>query len=270
MESFFLHPAALRSYGGLEEEVKAVTDLIGKDRVGSNMALIPPDSVVFPRYRMIPFGKELEREVESLGSQLVNSYAQHRNIADLSNWVELLEGLTPPAFGIEDIPYLPEGEWIMKGETNSKKNSWFESCYAPRTGDLVRLMLSNSSDTVLGSQRLFIRPYQEYRQIATAVDGRPVFNERRVFIYQGEIVSIGDYWVSVPEALGVVARDENSFRSTLDLAVSKTRDLAQFYVIDMAEYEDGHWGVVELNDGTMSGLSANDPSKLWKILVPKT
>jgi hypothetical protein len=34
-------------------------------------------------------------------------------------------------------------------------------------------------------------------------------------------------------------------------------------VIDLAELPGGEWRVIELNDGSMSGLSGNNPVILW-------
>jgi hypothetical protein len=34
-------------------------------------------------------------------------------------------------------------------------------------------------------------------------------------------------------------------------------------VIDLAELPGGEWQVIELNDGSMAGLSGNDPQTLW-------
>lgn len=234
------------------------------------MALIPKGSIVIPRYRMLPFGKELETEIHSLGSTLINSYRQHRQIADLTNWIPILqeENLTPTFYQQYQVPYLPEGEWFVKGETNSIKNRWFECCYAPTTKTLPTIIRNNMLDVYVGNQPIYIRPYQHYRQISTAVDGRPVFNERRVFVHNGKVLSQGNYWVTQteqpPEPLNI-----NNMWETINKAVTLTEHLAPFYVIDIAEYPDGTWNVVELNDGAMSGLSANNPANIWGNLKPQ-
>lgn len=263
MGFFLLHPYYINSYPGLSQDVQAAQQLLGDDKVGSMLSKIPPGSIVIPRFRALPFGKELEQDVESMGSRLINSYHEHRSIADLFEWVGLLKDYTAPVYTIDDIPYLPEGEWFVKGETNSRKNQWFESCYAPNTKSLVEVVRSNLNDSLIGFQKLAIRPFQHFRQIDTAVDGRPVFHERRVFVYQGRTLSVGEYWSTQPDALQVKTIDELQFTETLDAVKSRVEGLAQFYVIDLAEYPDGHWGVVELNDGSMAGLSENKPLDVW-------
>lgn len=265
---YFLHPFNIRSYPDLEEEVSIVQKILGEDRVGSNIVEVPKGSTIISRYRSIPFGQELENEVGSLGSSLINSYQQHRNIANLFNWVNILEDYTAPAYGVDDIPNLPDvGEWFVKGETNSKKNQWFDFCYASSKKDLIRVVHNNLNDSVIGYQNIVIRPFQKFRQLSTSVDKRPVFNERRVVVFNGEIVSYGDYWSSQPEVLGTPAVNEQKFEETVHEVVELTKHLANFYVIDMAEFDNGEWSVVELNDGCMAGLSENDPYTVWSKVL---
>ena len=246
------------------DELAVVTDLFGHENVSDLLADIPPNRVVFPRFRAIPFGAELEREVAARGSVLINSYPQHRAIADLFSWVADLDGLTPPAYTLDDMPYLPEGEYFVKGETNSIKNNWFSSAYAATKSDLIRVVGNVMGDQYVGSQSIVIRPFQHYRKLTDAVDGRPVFHERRAFVLDGQVLSSAFYWSSFADEYGdtepLVA---GAYERTLNEAVSRIGDLARFIVIDCAEYEDGTWGVIELNDGSMSGLSENDPSDVW-------
>jgi len=263
---YFLHPISISSYPGLDEEIKIIENLIGKDRVGSNIVEIPKDSIVITRYRSLPFGQELENEICSLGSTMINSYQEHRNIANLFNWVNVLEGYTAPAYRIDDIQYLSEGEWFVKGETNSKKNQWFENCYASSKKELMNVVRNNLNDSVIGYQDIAIRPFQKFRKLTESVDKRPVFHERRVFVLDGEILSYGPYWSSHPEILNTSAIDDDKFDETLLKVVELSKHLARFYVIDMAEYDNGDWSVVELNDGCMSGLSENDASVVWSNL----
>lgn len=250
------------------DELSVVKRLFGEGNVSSSLLDIPTGSVVIPRFRAIPFGRELEEEVQRMGSTLANSYAQHLTVANLFNWVPLLDGLTAPAYHDYEVPYLPEGEWFVKGVTNSIKNRWFECCYAPTTSALPMVVRNNQLDTYVGSQEIVIRPFQHYRQIGVAVDNRPVFNERRCFVFNSELVSVGDYWSSFPE-LKTAAFSESEFNDTVQEVISKVGDLAQFLVIDFAENPDGTWQVVELNDGCMSGLSENTPELVWGSVAEK-
>lgn len=265
---YLYHPSTVSAYPGLHEDIEAFAEL--GVATGSNLAVIPAGSLVIPRFRMLPFGKELEQEVLTLGSRLINTYRQHRAIADLSTWIGLLDGLTPPAYRVDELPHIPDGEYFVKGETNSLKHRWFEACYAPNKASLLDVIRANYADSTVGAQELYIRPFQRYRQVATAVDGRPVFNELRVFVYRGQVLSRGIYWSNHEAALAVQPLDQHKLDTALADAVARTEHLADFYVIDLAEYPDGSWGVVELNDGVMAGLSANNPKLLWSKLKTLT
>lgn len=248
----------------MEQREKDAVEQAFEGRVSETIFDIPQGSQVFTRYRSIPFGVELEKEVSAHGSDLINSYIQHRNIANLFNWIDLLDGLTAPAYDITMIPYLKEGEYFVKGETNSLKNSWFEKAYAPSKSSLIDVVRNVQLDTYVGEQDIVIRPFRNYRQVGKLVDNRPIFNEYRVFVLDGKIMGKGFYWTSWSvdnEIVDMISPKE--FEATLHEAIQRVKHLARFVVIDLAEFPDGSWEVVELNDGNMSGLSDITPGKLW-------
>lgn len=267
----------LTGYGLMEEqdgrELPAARAVLGDTHVGELIHDVPVGSTVIPRFRALPFGDLIEQEVRAHGSSLVNTYRQHRAIADSSSWAHLLDGsdgltaLSPRQYDLADIPNLPEGEWFVKGETNSLKNRWIEASYAPTTGDLTRVTGAFLSDAWLGSQRVVIKPFQRYRRLATALNHQPIFHERRVFVLDSQVLSDGFYWTPWTDEVGVINYDRVQYLETLQSAIERVGHLARFIVIDLAEYEEGFWGVVELNDGAMSGLSENDPTELWSNFI---
>lgn len=260
---FFLYASSTLSMLG--DELDIVKSMWGDDRVSDCITDIPEGSVVVPRMRFIPFGLELQKDIEALGSITVNTYQEHRNIANLYNWIHLLDGLTAEAYRLEDLPNLPEGEYFVKGETNSIKNQWHGKAYARDKKELIETVGNVLNDQYVGAQEIVIRPFQKFRQIGEALNGRPIFHERRIFILNGIILSEGFYWSNFSDELGEVEiLDETLYWKALNEAISRTEHLAPFYVIDLAEYPEGSWKVVELNDGVQSGLSDNDPHLLWR------
>lgn len=246
-------------------ELEVVQNIFGSENTGFLITEIPENRVVIPRFRAIPFGKELEKEIINQGSVLINSYREHSNIANVFYWASLLEGLTAPAYHDWEMPYLPEGKWFVKGATNSIKNRWFECCYAPDKKTLPEIVRNNQLDVYVGTQEIVIRPYQNFRVIGEAVDRRPIFNERRCFVVNGKLVSSADYWSSYPE-LKEPALNESKFIETVEKTLNLIGDIAPFFVVDLAEHDDGNWSVVEANDGCMSGLSDNDPDVVWQAV----
>lgn len=241
------------------EEVKAIFGNAMSDMLYE----IPKNSLVIPRFRAIPFGDELEREVLYRGSRLVNTYKQHRNIADIFNWVHLLEDITAPVYTIDDMARLPEGTYFIKGETNSKKNDWFNSAFCPDKKTLVKNVNNLLNDQYVGHQKIAIRPYQDFLELGKQVDGRPYFNERRVFVLDGKVLSSAFYWNSYIIDGGEEPAMSGNYSDVLEHAIKQTSDLACFYVIDLGQLTNGDWQVIELNDGSMSGLSMNSVANVF-------
>ncbi len=264
----------LTSFHSLQEQGESLGPMeqaLGRGSVGELIGDIPRGSLVVPRFRAIPFGELLQREVEAHGSQLVNTFHQHRNIADSSNWNHLLGKLTIPEFGVADLPDLPEGEYFVKGETNSIKHQWLKSCYAPDRKSLVDIVNNFQRDGFAGNQRVVIKSFCHFRQLLNrsgqklfSLSGQPIWHERRVFVLDGQALAQGFYWSSfLGDAMPTPIGNGHKFMETLTQVIERTKHLARFYVVDMAENEDGSWTVIELNDGSMSGLSQVDPLELW-------
>src|SRR5271156_5035661 len=80
---------------------------------------IEEGDLVIPRYSLFPFPLDQEKEIRARRALPINSYQQHRYVADLQNYVIDLEGITPKTWDrLQDIP--EEGPFILKGETNSR------------------------------------------------------------------------------------------------------------------------------------------------------
>lgn len=251
-------------------ELTSLETVFGARNVVELIHELPTNSIVIPRFRAIPFGDLLEQEVAYRGCELINTFRQHRSIADSSNWAHLLDGsdgkrqLTPTQYGLRDIPYLEEGEWFVKGETNSLRDQWLDSAYAPTTKDLSRVVNNLMNDSYVGNQRVVIKPFQKYRRLTTGLNSQPIFHERRAFILDGQVLTDAPYWSSFSEAISDdISFDNEAYLDTLTQAVARVEHIARFIVLDMAEFENGEWGVVELNDGCMSGLSENKGIDLW-------
>jgi hypothetical protein len=227
---------------------------------------LPKGSTIFTRFRSIPYGEFLQTEAESFGYKLANSWAQYSYIADVHAWKDDLAGLTPAVYTEADLAKLPEGEWFVKGETNSDKEHWATSCYAPNLASLPAVMQRLHEHPVVGNQNLVIRPFIHYRQLGELPGGQPIFNEWRVFVLNGVAMATGFYWAARMDQIVDLPGSPTAnpaFQSTLQAALANVGAKASFVVFDLAERTDGTWDVLELNDGNMSGLAAVDPLELW-------
>jgi hypothetical protein len=226
------------------------------------------NALVIPRYSSLPFYNELEQDLQNLESGLINTYRQHRYVADLSNWYLDLEKITPKTwFSLEEVPN-NVGKVILKGETNSKKNMWKTHMFANNKTEAVEVFLRLEEDGLLGQQQIYIREYVPLVSYANdIVTGMPVTKEFRFFCLDKKILCGGYYWSSNIEDVGFIPDHNEVPRKFLEEVLEKIDGKVRFVVVDVAQVQaTGEWIVVELNDGTMSGLSECEPEILYSKL----
>lgn len=222
--------------------------------------------VIIPRYSCLPFFKELEHDVQLHGARLLNSYIEHSYVANF-DWYYDLEEFTPKTwFRLHEVDR-SKAPYVLKGRTNSRKARWKEMMYAPTWERAVQINIDLMNDPLIGQQEVIARQFESFVTYTEALNGQPVTNEWRVFCYGGEILAYGYYWSSYEE---FAPRGRGSFEAGgLELVrkvVPLLSSAVQFYVVDVAERQDGVWRVVEINDGQMSGLSMVDPTVLYRRL----
>lgn len=226
---------------------------------------IKKDDLVIPRYSCLPFYFEQEQDIKYVGAQFINSHQQHLYIADLQNYVVDLKELTPATW--KDLQDLPDNtSFVLKGETNSKKNSWLTDMFAVDKNAAIEVYNRLSNDGLIGLQKIYIRQYVPLEKYFDGVNGMPVTKEFRFFVAYGEIISGAFYWQNYIDDIGYEPNVSEVPVGFLDKVIKKIGDQCNFYVIDVAKTQSGDWIVVELNDGSMSGLSCNKPEVLYKNL----
>lgn len=226
----------------------------------SNRAQISTNQLIIPRYSALPFYKELEEEVNYKQARLINSYYQHQYVADLKNWYYDLQEYTPKTwFRLEDIP--EEGPFVLKGETNSKKNYWNTHMFAKNKREAIQVHSNLCADSLIGEQEIYVREFVPLKTYIEGIQGQPITHEYRVFACFGEILSMGYYWSNYYEDIQL--EDDPPPNSLIQTIVDKTKDNINFVVIDLAKAEDNEWVLIELNDGSMSGISENEPESLY-------
>lgn len=228
---------------------------------------VEENDLVICRYSALPLYKELERDIVNLGGTMINSYSQHRYVADLKNWYYDLEDLTFKTwFQASDVPANHPGSFILKGETNSKKFQWNTHMFAKDYSGISPVLVNLMNDGLVGSQSIYVREYVPLKTYMESFQGMRITDEYRFFIAYGEIISGAYYWSSHIEELSEAGFCPNANDVPSDFlndVISRVGDSINFWVLDVAQTEDGIWKVVELNDGQMSGLSENKPTELY-------
>lgn len=226
---------------------------------------IPNDSTVIGRYSTLPYYDELEQDLLHNNSKLINSYYSHRWIADFE-YYESFKDITPQSWSEHEFPYSTyNGPFVVKGKTNSKKLKWNTHMFAEDRRKAVEIAAELMCDPYISQQGVI---YREYVPLKTyeidSVCGVHYSNEWRFFYYKNIRLSYGYYWS--------IASDPSGEMDNVGLELAqKIADIASqhvnFFVVDIAQKEDGGWILIELNDGQQSGLSENDPDVLYYNLA---
>lgn len=229
-------------------------------------------NVVVGRYSVLPYYQELESDLKSQGFDLINSYRQHRFVADIRNYCDVLgSDLTPETWDVRHLsPPEDSGPWILKGTTSSRKDvPWRKGMFAPNKEKFKEVLNFLENDTLIAAQGVVARRYVPLKTYLEGVTGQPITNEWRVFVCYGEIVASGYYWSSYEEETREFRPSSlpEEARLCVEEAIRRVGSRCTFYVVDVAEKAfDGGWIVVELNDGQMSGLSEVSPQELYSNL----
>lgn len=223
----------------------------------------PGDSIIVGRYSVLPFYRELEADLATVNSRLVNSYQQHQWIANF-DWYHDLQEFTPVTWFDDNFHEAPEGAFVVKGRTNSRKYSWNTHMYAADKAAAIEVASRLANDSMIGEQGMVYRRFHCLETLEVGLNGLPFSNEWRVFCYGNEILDFGFYWSSAEKKLDCPGPGMFEFaQKVADVACQH----ANFYVLDVAKTEDGRWILIEVNDGQMSGLSECDPDTLYSNLV---
>lgn len=226
--------------------------------------------IVVGRYSVLPFYRELERDVMRVGARLLNSYSQHQYIADIGQWYQDFKDVTPKTWSsIVEIPDDEPGPYVVKGETNSRKFLFDTHMYAEDRKAASAVFGRLLDDTMISQQKLYIRKFEKLHTYCVGLHGLPITKEFRLFYAYGTLLSIGYYWSShtgdlEDMGLNVPSIEPDALHLMED--IEKRLYKVAGVVVDIAQKEDGSWIVIELNDLQMAGLSDNHPGILYPAL----
>jgi hypothetical protein len=223
------------------------------------------DRLVIGRYSVLPHYQEVVEDLSFNNCRLINSYQQHRWIANFEYYQELRR-LTPTSWTADEMVMSDyTGPFVVKGRTNSRKMQWSTHMFAPDRSTAHRIAAELLTDPIISEQDIIYRQYVPLKTYEIGIGGIPFANEWRFFYLGEKRLSYGYYW-SIADDITTPEIGEEG----LDLADAVAKIAAQhvnFFVVDVAEKVDGGWIMIELNDGQMSGLSENKPEVLYANLA---
>lgn len=224
---------------------------------------IKKDEIICGRYSVLPYYNEVEANIINTGSKLINSYQEHKYIANFDYYEDIKELTFPTFFSLSEAPDCP---LIVKGKTNSLKWAWNSHMFAKNKREAIDISSKLLIYPEIASQDLIYRLYEPLKTFEIGLNGLPFTNEWRFFVLNDEFVANGYYWSCaelIPTETPIKAIElANQIKEIIKIP---------FYSFDVAEREDGKWRLVEINDGQMAGLSCIDSNhfynKLSNILV---
>ncbi|MCM1551673.1 MAG: ATP-grasp domain-containing protein [Butyrivibrio sp.] len=201
---------------------------------------------------------------------LINTPEEYERYHLLPNWYEDFVGLTPQSVwtdsgsvekALELLPRM-EGACIVKDYVKSRKHEWYDACYIPDAADqqtagrVIENFVSRQGESLVGG--VVLRRFEPLRRIGFHdKSGMPISEEYRVFVYEGRILIVDDYWADRHDVR--LSEEEKRWIETL---AAKVR--SHFVTIDLARREDGSLTVMELGDGQVSGLQQIEATELYK------
>jgi hypothetical protein len=225
---------------------------------------VPANSLVIGRYSTLPYYDELEKDLSH--SRLINSYSQHKYIANFDYYNDVKE-YTPETWFDDNFYTCEDGPFVVKGRTNSRKYNWNKHMFAKNKRAAIDVATVLNDDLHIGCQGIIYRRYVPLKTYEIGLNDLPFTNEWRVFCYQNKILSKGYYWSSASEETIAKAVWDDNATILVKKLISIVSEKVNFYVLDIAQIVDDRWILIEINDGTMSGLSENNSHTLYRNLA---
>lgn len=228
---------------------------------------IPRDSFVICRYSSLPYFDELYYDLCKINSISINTPDQYKYIANFSYYDDIKEFTFPTWF---DSFNLPEGEFVVKGKTNSRKHQWNSLMFAKNRSKAIEIGCELLYDPLISSQGVIYRKYVPLETFEIGINDLPMTNEWRLFYFKNKLLCYGYYWTSLDD----VSKFQESVEQDLKInGLSFAQNVAEiiskkvnFFVLDIAKTQSNEWILVEINDGQMAGLSFCDPKIFYKNL----
>jgi hypothetical protein len=221
----------------------------------------PRDRLVIGRYAVLPFYQEFERDIEIMGSRLVNTWEQHHWIANFDYYQDLKD-YTAESWDDNNIHLCNHSSpFVVKGRLSSVKHRWKSHMFAKTKRRAIEIGKELAQDGTIRDQGVIYRKYIPLVTYEVGLHDLRYTNEWRIF-YLGETrLSHGYYWSLAENVVERTLPQEGlDFADRIaQIACRHTR----FFTLDIAEKEDGGWMLIEVNDGQSAAFSETDAHVLY-------
>lgn len=210
--------------------------------------------------------KQLYEALLDKNIELINTPDAYKFCHYLPENYEAIKTVTPkttfkpltPDFDIknfeEELDVFDNQPIVIKDYVKSQKHYWAKACFIPDASDrqkaetVIRKFIELQDEDF--NEGLVFREFVELEQLTNhAQSGMPLTKEFRVFIKNGEVMTVFKYWDE-----GDYENAEPEIESFRDIFTSVK---SRFFTMDIAKKKNGDWIIVELGDGQVAGLPDN-------------
>jgi hypothetical protein len=215
--------------------------------------------------------RKVYEALRARGYRLLNTPEEHQRVFELDLAYPFLRELTARTAvvrsldecqaALAEVP-LPV---FVKGSLASRKEAGWKACVAETEEELLALVGSLLRDEQAARGRVVIRELLALRAERVEVKDFPIAREYRCFVYRGEILSYGFYWLYLTLFPPLQPDEEQAMCA---LVVEAARRLqVPFVSIDVAQKQDGSFVIVEPGDPQFSGPSMMPLGPMWRRLA---
>lgn len=215
---------------------------------------------VLPRYYIQPIYKDPYFEELHAYYKSPVIKADYDYISDLRKWYPGLKEFTPKTWFSHELYKLPlDKKFVVKGTSSSRKDNWNEFMKADSKAEAIEVVCKLFQDTQIQSEDCVVRERLTLKSYGEGINGIPIVREYRIIVCNGKIIWKHYYWTNYPELVKdkKVPTTDPGFRKL----VKKIKERANvfWYSMDIAQDTDGRWWLIELNDGSRSGIPTENP-----------
>ncbi len=204
---------------------------------------------------------------------LLHTPEEHLLASELPCWYPIIADITPESVWFSEPPDVAavadQLGWpvFLKGTRQTSHHQRALAIVANRD-EFERAMAAYGVDPILRWQGIVCRRYIPLRLVeddgAADPNRLPSAFEFRTFWWKGELAGCGRYWWDVRPYSMTAAEEAGALAVAREAA---RRVAVPFLVVDVAQAADGHWLVIECNDGQESGYAGIAPLALWQRIV---
>lgn len=244
-----------------------------EDLQAGNLSLYGENISGLTIYRGWMMKPELYRQfydlLENRGIILINSPEEYERYHTLPGWYDEFKDYTAYSMwetegNLENIMHKVkglEGPYIVKDYVKSRKHEWYDACYIKNvsnhenTAKIISNFIERQGSDLVGG--VVLRKFEYLNQIGFhEKSGMPISEEYRVFIFEGKILIIDDYWREGEEV--TLTEEERKWIEGIAFNIK-----SNFATMDLARREDGSLIIMEFGDGQVSGIQQIKPEHFY-------